>query len=138
MDQTSKHWALAALHDGPIELVGPLRLDLTFNDGAAFSLGGGRTTLIALLAVAVSVVIARLGLRAETLRWGIGLGFILGGALGNLVDRALRTGGGFLGGHVVDFIDVGRWPVFNLADTFLWVGVGVLVLASWRYDGAPS
>jgi signal peptidase II len=57
---------------------------------------------------------------------------VLGGALGNVVDRALRDGDGFLGGRVVDFVDLGFWPVFNLADAALWVGIGLLVLASLR------
>jgi signal peptidase II len=57
---------------------------------------------------------------------------VLGGALGNLVDRAFRAGDGILGGHVVDFVDLQWWPVFNVADTALWVGIGLLVLSSWR------
>lgn len=132
LDQLTKHWALGALDDGPIDLVGSLRLKLTFNDGAAFSLGGGRTTAVALLAVVVSAVIVRMGLRAERRPAAVGLGIVLGGALGNLTDRAFRAGGGFLGGHVVDFIDVQWWPVFNVADVSLWVGIAVLFLASWR------
>lgn len=132
LDQASKHWALQALDDGPIDLVGSLRLKLTFNDSAAFSLGGGRTTLIALVGVVVSAVIVRMGLQAERRLWALGLGVVLGGALGNLVDRALRSGEGILGGHVVDFIDVQWWPVFNVADSALWVGIGLLLLSSWR------
>ncbi len=58
------------------------------------------------------------------------MGIILGGALGNLTDRAFRSGDGFLGGRVVDMVDLQWWPVFNLADSALWVGVGVLLLAS--------
>jgi len=134
LDQLSKQWALGALADGPIDLVGSLRLNLTFNDSAAFSIGGGRTTLIAVLALTVALVIVRLGLRAEQRLWAIGLGVILGGALGNLVDRAFRTGDGFLGGHVVDFVDLQWWPVFNVADTSLWVGIGLLAISSWRTD----
>ncbi len=132
LDQLSKHWALARLDDGPIDLVGSLRLKLTFNDSAAFSLGGGRTTLIAVIGVVVAAVLVRMGLRAEHRLWAIGLGFVLGGAVGNLTDRALRAGSGILGGHVVDFIDLQWWPVFNVADSALWVGIGVLLLSSWR------
>jgi signal peptidase II len=132
LDQLTKHWALQALSDGPIDLVGSLRLKLTFNDSAAFSLGGGRTGLIAAFGVVVVAVIIRLGLRAERRLWALGLGVVLGGALGNLVDRAFRTGDGLLGGKVVDFIDVQWWPVFNVADTALWVGIGLLLLSSWR------
>jgi signal peptidase II len=82
------------------------------------------------VALVVSAVIVRLGLRAERPLVAVGYGVVLGGALGNLVDRALRDGDGFLGGHVVDFIDPQWWPVFNVADASLWVGIGLLVLAA--------
>ena len=137
LDQLTKHWALNALDDGPIDLVGSLRLKLTFNDGAAFSLGSGRTVWITVVALAVVAVILRLGLTADRLLWAVGLGTILGGALGNLTDRLLRAGDGVLGGHVVDFIDLQWWPVFNVADIALWVGIGLLLLSSWR-EPEPS
>ncbi len=132
LDQLTKHWALNALDDGPIELVGSLRLKLTFNASAAFSMGGGRTTLIAVVALVVSAVLVRMGLRAERPLWAAGLGIVLGGALGNLVDRVFRAGSGILGGHVVDFIDLQWWPVFNVADISLWVGIGLVLLDSRR------
>lgn len=132
LDQASKHWAVQELSDRDIDLVGSLRFKLIFNDSAAFSIGGGRTTLIAVLGLVVAAVLVRLGLKAERRLWAVGLGIILGGALGNLVDRALRAGSGVLGGHVVDFIDLQWWPVFNVADMALWVGVGLLVIASWQ------
>ena len=132
IDQATKHWALQALQDDPIDLVGSLRLNLTFNDSAAFSLGGGRTTLVALLALVVAGVILVMGLRADRRLAAVGLGVILGGALGNLLDRAFRSGDGLLGGHVVDFIDLQWWPVVNIADASLWVGIGLLLLSSWR------
>ena len=132
LDQLTKQWALSALADGPIDLVGSLRLKLVFNDSAAFSLGGGNTTLIAVIGVAVVAVIVRMGLRADRRPWALGLGIILGGALGNLSDRAFRDGDGFLGGRVVDMVDLQWWPVFNLADAALWVGIAVLFLASLR------
>lgn len=136
LDQLTKHWALTALEDGPIDLVGSLRLKLVFNDGAAFSLGGsGNTTVIAAIGLCVAAAIVRLGLRAEHRLWALGYGVVLGGALGNLVDRALRAGDGVLGGAVVDFIDLQWWPVFNVADSALWVGIALLLLASTR-DGA--
>jgi signal peptidase II len=75
-------------------------------------------------------VIIRLGLTAERRAVAVGFGVVLGGALGNLVDRALREGHGFLGGRVVDFVDLRWWPVFNVADASLWVGIGILLLAS--------
>jgi signal peptidase II len=132
LDQLTKHWALSALADGPIDLVGSLRLNLVFNDSAAFSIGGGNTTVIALIGVVLVTVLVTMGLRAERRVWALGLGILLGGALGNLADRAFRAGDGFLGGRVVDMVDLGWWPVFNVADMALWVGIGVLLLASWR------
>ena len=137
LDQLTKHWALQALADEPIDLVGSLRLKLTFNDSAAFSLGGGRTTWIAAIGLVVVAVIIRMGLRAERRLWALGLGVVLGGALGNLTDRAFRSGDGVLGGQVVDFIDLQWWPVFNVADSALWVGIGLLLLASWREPVRP-
>jgi signal peptidase II len=132
LDQLTKHLALRELSDGPTDLVGSLRLNLTFNDGAAFSLGAGRTAWITLVAAVVAVLIIRLGLRADRALWAVGLGVVLGGAVGNLVDRFLRAGDGFGGGHVVDFIDLQWWPVFNVADMSLWVGIGLLLISSWR------
>jgi signal peptidase II len=132
LDQLTKHLALARLDDGPIEVVGSLRLYLTFNDGAAFSLGSGRTVVITAIASVVAVVLVRMGWRADRPLWATGLGVVLGGAGGNLVDRYLRDGDGFGAGHVVDFIDLQWWPVFNVADVALWVGIGMLFLSSWR------
>ena len=134
LDQLTKQLALSGLDDGPIELVGDVRLALTFNDGAAFNLGSGRTSGIAALALVISGVIVVLGLRAARRAQAVAYGVVLGGALGNLVDRALRAGDGFLGGRVVDFVDPGFWPVFNLADAALWVGIGLLVLDTVREE----
>ena len=139
LDQLTKQLALSGLDDGPIDLVGSFTLRLTFNDGAAFSLGSGRTSAIAVLALVVCAVLVRIGLRADRTPVAIGFGIITGGALGNIVDRALREGDGFLGGRVVDFVDPGWWPVFNVADAALWVGIGTLLIATWRDDRAqPS
>ena len=130
LDQATKHWALQALDDGPIDLVGSLRLRLVFNDGAAFSIGAGNTTAITIIGLAVAAYLVYAGWRADRRRWAVGLGVILGGALGNLTDRLVRAGSGLLGGHVVDFVDLQWWPVFNVADVALWVGIGLLVLAT--------
>jgi signal peptidase II len=139
LDQLTKHWALQALDDGPIDLVGSLRLHLVFNDRAAFSLGFGSTTAIALVGCALVVGLVWFGVRAEQRSWALALGIILGGALGNLADRAFRAGdGGILGGRVVDMVDLQWWPVFNLADVALWVGIGVLLLTSRARDEEPA
>lgn len=130
LDQLTKQWALSALPDGPVDLVGSLRLKLVFNESAAFNLGGGNTQVIAVVALIVAGVLMRMGLRAEQRLHALGLGILLGGALGNLTDRWLRAGDGFLGGRVVDMVDLQWWPVFNLADAALWVGVGTVLLSS--------
>jgi signal peptidase II len=132
VDQLTKHLALNGLDDAPIDLPGSFRLVLTFNDGAAFSMGGGRTSWIAALALCVAIGLSIVGLRSNRVPTAVGWGVIVGGAAGNLVDRALRDGNGVLGGRVVDFVDPGFWPVFNVADAALWVGIGILLLTTFR------
>jgi signal peptidase II len=134
LDQLTKQLALWGLDDGPVDLVGSARLALAFNDGAAFSILSGKTSGIALVALCVAVGLAVLGLRAVRRDAAIGYGVVLGGAAGNLLDRLLREGSGVLGGRVVDFVDLGWWPVFNVADVSLWVGIGILLLAALRED----
>ena len=134
-DQVTKHWALQALSDGPIDLVGSLRLRLAFNSGTAFSVGEGRGGLISALGLVVVAVL----LKSVTSRPGrlpaLAGGLVAGGALGNLIDRVFRSGGdGLLGGHVVDFIDLQWWPVFNVADIGIVGGAMALALLSFRAD----
>ncbi len=138
-DQITKAWALTALDDGStVPLVGSLRLRLVFNRGTAFGLGSRFAPLIALLGVVVVVLLARTGgaLRRPWAR--IGLGLVLGGAVGNLADRVLRSGGGVLGGAVVDFVDLQWWPVFNLADAAITVGAIVVALTARDDPGLGS
>jgi signal peptidase II len=111
---------------GPVELVGGLvRLDYTRNSGAAFGLYQGGGVLLAAIAIGVSVVIIlsyrRLARSPRIVRAALGL--ILGGAIGNLVDRVRL-------GYVVDFIDLRWWPVFNLADSAIVIGITLLILHS--------
>jgi signal peptidase II len=127
LDQLTKSWAVSALADGPKYLVGDVRFELTRNSGSAFSGFRGYTPILALLAIAITVLIAR-AIRRATDRWTlIGLVLVLGGALGNLVDRMLRTPG-FLRGHVVDFVAVGWFPVFNVADSCITIGAILLIV----------
>lgn len=140
-DQLTKHWALGALGDGrTIDVVGSLRWNLAYNTGTAFSLGSDRGLgpWISLLAIAVVVVLA-LGYTSRFRLGALAAGLVAGGALGNLADRAFRGDDGFLQGAVVDFIDLQWWPIFNVADTAIVVGAGLLVLASLRAPAAsPS
>ena len=132
LDQLTKLWAVAALSDRPVDVVDDvLRLRLTRNPGGAFSLLTGFTPLLALLAAAMAVVIVRTTRRATDRVMAYSLALVLGGAVGNLIDRLARAPG-FLRGEVVDFIKLPYWPTFNLADSAITVGVAVIVLRGWR------
>jgi signal peptidase II len=126
VDQLTKWWAVTALADGHvIPVVWTLQLSLHHNTGAAFSMGrdSGWTRFLPLFVlIAVGVIVWR-G-RASLGRAGaVAVGLIIGGAVGNLMDRALRVdGGGILSGGVVDFIDLQWWPVFNVADMGVVIG----------------
>jgi len=129
-DQASKNWALNSLSDGrTIDLVWTLRFNLVFNSGMAFSKGQGLGRLIGLLAIGVAVWLW-FGLQKATSRLSvIGTSMLIGGALGNVVDRMFR-GENWLAGAVVDFIDLQWFPVFNVADSAVTVGAAVLIIAS--------
>ncbi|WP_322780156.1 signal peptidase II [Frankia sp. Cas4] len=128
VDVITKIIVVAHLSDrAPIDLVpGVLDLRLTRNPGAAFSLAGGATVLFSLVAVAVVAVIARTARTLKSTPWAIVLGLLLGGALGNLTDRIFRAPAP-LRGHVVDWIHLHHWPVFNVADSAIVIG-GILAV----------
>jgi signal peptidase II len=132
LDQLSKVWAVSALSDGPVEVVGSLlQFRLTRNPGGAFSLGTGLTPVLAVLAVAMVVYIVRTTRRTADPVMAYSLALVLGGAVGNLVDRLVRSPG-FLRGEVVDFIKVPHWPTFNVADSAITVGVILIAIRGWR------
>jgi signal peptidase II len=128
-DQISKHWALAALADGPIDLFWTLRFRLVFNPGMAFSQGQNLGPLIALVSLGVIVALLVSVARGAGLGHPLAIGLVIGGAAGNLVDRLFR-GRAWLRGEVVDFIDLQWFPVFNLADISINVGVALLILGA--------
>ncbi|MFX0575025.1 signal peptidase II [Nocardia nepalensis] len=129
LDLLTKTIVVAQLTPGdPVPIIGDFaRLSLVRNPGAAFSMATGMTWLLTLVAAAVVIGVIRIGRTLRSLWWAIGLGMVLGGALGNLVDRLFRAPGP-LQGHVVDFIAVGWWPVFNLADSSIVCGAILLVV----------
>lgn len=136
-DQLAKWWALSALDGGRvIDIVWTLRLRLVFNTGAAFGRFDGLGPVIAVVAAVVAAVLLQRGMLASERRTSIALGAMAGGALGNFADRLVRDGDGFLGGAVIDFIDVQWWPVWNVADMGIVIGGASLVLfAGWRSSG---
>lgn len=137
LDQASKTWALGTLADGrALDLFWTLRLKLSFNSGVAFSLGRGIAPLLVVPAV-VALVVGLVLLRRTVVRpiVAVALGLVVGGALGNLVDRFLRGHDG----AVVDFVDLQWWPVFNLADAAIVCGAAlVLVFHRTTDDTGPA
>lgn len=129
VDQLTKVWAVAVLEPGVrTPLLGELfGLQLIRNDGAALSIGGGMTWLLTLVATAVVVVIVRASRRLGSRGWAVALGLLLGGALGNLVDRMVREPGP-LHGHVIDFLAYWRLFIGNVADIAI---VAAAVLVVW-------
>lgn len=134
IDRLTKLLAERTLQGGPpVEIIpGVFSLRFTTNPGGAFGLFGGLTWLFVTtsLVVMVVVVVASVNLPGRTS--AVGLGLVLGGAVGNLTDRVIR-GPGF-SGEVVDFLDFHLWPVFNMADSAIVLGAAVLLLYSLRVD----
>jgi signal peptidase II len=122
----------------PIRLLGgALTITLTRNGGAAFSIGTSMTIVFTAIAVGVIVYILRTARNLRSIGWAVTLGLLLGGATGNLLDRIFRAPGPFQG-HVVDWIQLPDWPVFNLADSAIVLAgflVVLLALRGIRLDG---
>lgn len=136
VDQGTKVWALRALTPGePIDLVGELlRLNLIRNPGAAFSIGNQATWLLTLVALIVIIVIIASIRRLGHAGWAICLGLLLGGAVGNLIDRFFREPG--VGrGHVIDMIDYGGLFIGNVADIAIVGAALAIALLAWRGVG---
>ena len=130
LDRVSKAWVEATLAGRPpiTAIPGVLDLRFTTNSGGAFSLGQSTPWLFVGGSAAVACAIALTAFRHEHLLTAVALGLILGGALGNLTDRATR--GPHLTGHVIDFIDVHIWPIFNVADSAVVIGAILLAISS--------
>jgi signal peptidase II len=129
-DQLTKHLVTSRLAlDESSQVIGPLSIHRVENSGIAFGLFTSATgVVIALTALAVVwmlIYFARSGARHPAIPAGLGL--LIGGSLSNLVDRVRL-------GHVTDFIDFGWWPAFNLADSFIVIGVGILLAAMFGAD----
>ncbi|MGY2875277.1 signal peptidase II [Marmoricola sp. URHA0025 HA25] len=120
---------------GPVDVVGSLlRLNVTRNAGAAFSTGRSLTPVIAVFAVVAFAVVLVLATRVRTTGWAWALGLLLAGIAGNLTDRVFREPG-FLRGHVIDFLQLPHWPIFNVADMCINVAALLIVILSVR--GVP-
>ncbi len=136
-DQLTKHWAVNELVDRDIDIFWTLRFNLAFNTGMAFSRGENMGPIIGVVALVV-VVVLLLSLKRQPGRLtDVAVGMIVGGAIGNVIDRLFRQEG-WLRGGVVDFIDFQWFPIFNIADIGVTVGGALLVLASWQAGRAPA
>src|ERR1022692_4652349 len=132
-DLVTKTIVVATLSDrAPVRLLGGLlTLRVLRNSGAAFSIGTSMTAVFTLIAVVVIVSILRTARHLSSLAWAVTLGLLLGGATGNLGDRLFRSPGP-LRGHVVDWIELPHWPVFNVADSAIVCGGIAAVLLATR------
>jgi signal peptidase II len=146
LDQATKSLAVAALDPSQSVTLVPyvFWLTLTRNAGAAFSTGTQMTVMLTAIAIIVVITVIRMARRLRDRGWALGLGLLLGGALGNLTDRMLREPAPFKG-HVVDFLHLTHWPVFNVADLALTFAAITILQRGWKgatmdggTDGADS
>lgn len=136
VDQVTKVWALHALTPGEsVPVIGELiQLTVIRNPGAAFSIGNQATWLLTLVALVVLAVVLGSLRRLGHLGWALCLGLLLGGAVGNLVDRLVREPG--VGrGHVVDFIDYGGLFIGNVADIAIVAAAATIAVLAWKGIG---
>lgn len=141
-DQLTKAWAIANLQpDQPRELIGSvLRFNLIRNSGAAFSIGTGATWILTIIACVVVVFILFSARRLGSRGWALALGLLLAGSLGNLTDRMFRAPGPGRG-HVVDFVQLPHYPIFNVADSAIVSAAVLIVVLAFRginIDGTRS
>ncbi len=145
-DQLTKRWALDRLLPGScdtpdacIDLIAGARFHLVFNTGAAFARGQGFGPVLGVLVSLITVALLVAAYRRTDRLGPALLGLVAGGAIGNLIDRVVRADDGFLSGAVVDFVDLGWWPVFNVADAAVVCGViGFVALAWLRPEDGPA
>ncbi|TDT16227.1 signal peptidase II [Ilumatobacter fluminis] len=130
LDQLTKWWALNTLDDRDIDLFWTLRFNLSFNNGMAFSQGEGLGPVIGVLALVVIVALVLSVRREDNALADVAVGLIVGGAIGNVIDRLFRDPA-WMRGAVVDFIDFQWFPIFNVADMGITIGGILLIAVSW-------
>lgn len=134
VDQATKTLALETLADGPVDVLGgSVTLRITINSGGAFGVLQGVPGFFLLATIGIVVGILLWARHVEQRAWLVALGLVLGGGVGNVIDRVARGHGG-----VVDFVDLHWWPVFNVADACIVTGVGLLLLLGTRRDEEDS
>jgi signal peptidase II len=133
LDLTTKTLVVATISGRPpVHVVGDLlTLELARNPGAAFSTGTSYTVVLTFVAVVAACAVLWIARRLGSIGWAVALGFLLAGVLGNLTDRVFRAPG-FLHGHVVDFIRLPHWPIFNVADMCINVAAALIIWQALR------
>lgn len=139
LDQLSKFWVSTTMEEGERIAVLPPVLHWYYirNSGAAFSIGENFTWVFTIIMACVSIAVLVFIRRVGSLWWGLALGFLLGGALGNLTDRLFRPPS-FGMGHVVDFIQLPNFAIFNIADSAVVCAVSIIVILTLRGIGADG
>ena len=133
LDLATKIWAVNTLSHRPnIKVLGSF-FQLTFvrNSGAAFSFAEGATVFLSLFGIAVLATIFYFSVQITSKGWAVVLGLVMGGILGNLVDRIFREPG-VLQGHVIDWMQLPHWPVFNVADTAIVIAALISMILTGR------
>ena len=134
LDQLTKSLAVAHLQGHNVRIVGPIGFRLEYNSGVSFSLGTGLTGLIIVVVVVLVGTIIWFARRVPSTQAAVAVGMILGGAIGNLLDRLVR-------GHhgaVVDFLYTKYWPTFNVADASIVCGCVLVAWALLRHPAPPT
>jgi signal peptidase II len=133
LDLATKLWAVSTLSDrSNIKVLGDFfQLTLVRNPGAAFSIAEGATIFLTLFGFFVLAIIFYYSVKITSMGWSVVLGLAMGGILGNLVDRIFREPG-VLRGHVIDWLQVPNFPVFNIADSAIVIAAGISMLLSLR------
>lgn len=133
VDLATKLWAVEGLADrGRVDVLGSwFGFQLTRNPGAAFSTGTSYTAVLSVVSIVAVLVVLHLTRRLGDRWWAFGLGCLLAGVLGNLTDRMFRAPGPFRG-HVIDFLQLPNWPIFNVADICINLAAGVILLQAFR------
>jgi signal peptidase II len=133
LDLATKAWAVSELANRePVKIIGSF-FQLTFvrNPGAAFSFASNATLFLSIFSIIVAVGVIYFAPKITSKGWSIVLGLVLGGVLGNLMDRIFREPS-FLRGHVIDWLQLPNWPVFNIADSAIVVAAVLAMILTAR------
>ncbi len=133
LDLATKAWAVSQLANRePVKILGSF-FQLTFvrNPGAAFSFASNATLFLSFFGIIVALGVIYFAPKITSKGWSVVLGLVMGGVLGNLMDRIFREPS-FLRGHVIDWMQLPYWPIFNIADTAIVVAAGLAMILTAR------